>query len=380
MTDDLLNKLFEQARNQTSETKVEEVAGWVSVAAGLGTVGFLSLLKLKLLTKKGIMYLGSIFLGAGIGITALINLQGENKTSNKLPSHVVIDKPNKPLESAVLYDTIEEKNQEPLSDENKVVKESSIYQKANQLNRLIPIDNILVSPVLVAPPLPGISLAPPSVIPPKVLKKDVSIQDRVVGKFTKLNVSSAFEIEIKQGTSHAVRVEASDKIIDEISTKTVGEELIIELMKNYKSTNDGELKVFITVVDLNEIKLSGAVKIISIGDITSENFKIRTSGSSNIELTLTSKKIDVGCSGASDLKLNGKTTFFTLQTSGATKVYCAELEAETVEIESSGASDVYVKVTSKLDVQASGSSKIRYQGSPADIEINSSGASSIKKL
>lgn len=377
MTDDLLNKLFEQIRNEASETNVEEVAGWVSVAAGAGAVGFLSLLKLKLLTTKGMIYLGSIFLGAGIGITTWVNLNTENVERNKLtPSKIIADKPAELVENVVLYDSTSKKKSEELPDKTSNI-DCSIPQKNEQQNQ--PISVIPLQPISLVIPLPDIRPAP-SVIPPvKKIKNGIEVQDRIVGSFNKLNISSAFNVEIKQGNSHSVRVEAGDKIIDDISTKTSGSELVIRLLKNYKTKDLEGLKIYITVVDLNKISLSGAVNIKSEGEISTSDLKINTSGACNINLMIKSKNIDVECSGASDLTLIGTADYLDLQTSGATKANCYNLEANIVKIGSSGASDLKCKVINKLKVNASGASKINYKGSPEEIDINTSGSASIKR-
>lgn len=376
MTDDLLNKLFEQVRNEASETNVEEVAGWVSVAAGAGAVGFLSLLKLKFLTTKGMMYLVSIFLGVGIGITTLVNLKTENVEQNKLTSSKVkADKPAEFVESFVLDSTSEKKSQE-LPDKASNI-DYSTPQKKEQQNQ--PISVIPLPPVSLVIPPPDIRPAPSVISPVKKLKNGIEVQDRIVGSFNKLNISSAFNVEINQGSSHSVRVEADSKIIDDISTKTSGDELVIRLLKNYKSKDLDGLKIYITVVDLNKISLSGAVNIKSEGEISTNDLNINTSGACNVNLMIKTTNIDVVCSGASDLTLSGTADYLNFQTSGATKANCYNLEANIVKIGSSGASDLKCKVIDKLKVKASGASKINYKGSPEEIDINTSGAASIKR-
>lgn len=377
MTDDLLNKLFEQVRNEASETNVEEVAGWVSVAAGAGAVGFLSLLKLKFLTTKGMMYLVSIFLGVGIGITTLVNLKTENVEQNKLTSSKVkADKPAEFVESVVLYDSIDENKSQELPDKASNI-DYSTPQKKEQQNQ--PISVIPLPPISLVIPPPDIRPAPSMIPPMKKLKNGFEVQDRIVGSFNKLNICSAFNVEIKQGSSHSVRVEAESKIIDDISTKTSGDELVIRLLKNYKTKDLDGLKIYITVVDLNKISLSGAVNIKSEGEISTNDLNINTSGACNINLMIKSKNIDVVCSGASDLTLSGTADYLNFQTSGATKANCYDLEANIVKIGSSGASDLKCKVIDKLKVKASGASKINYKGSPEEIDINTSGAASIKR-
>ena len=65
--------------------------------------------------------------------------------------------------------------------------------------------------------------------------------------------------------------------------------------------------------------------------------------------------------------------------SGASTIDAENLKVEDADVEASGASSATVSATNDLKVDASGASKISYNGEPKSIKQNSSGASSVTK-
>jgi len=65
--------------------------------------------------------------------------------------------------------------------------------------------------------------------------------------------------------------------------------------------------------------------------------------------------------------------------SGASSLSAENLTAESVTIEASGASRGHVHATQSLTADASGASAIYYSGDPKDRQVETSGASSIKR-
>jgi hypothetical protein len=68
-----------------------------------------------------------------------------------------------------------------------------------------------------------------------------------------------------------------------------------------------------------------------------------------------------------------------LESSGASEINAADLQAKSMNMDVSGASSASVNVSDDLNIEASGASEVRYKGSP-NITQEVSGASSISKL
>jgi len=101
---------------------------------------------------------------------------------------------------------------------------------------------------------------------------------------------------------------------------------------------------------------------------------------SEINLNLMANSLEMDLSGASKTSLNGKVDMVRADCSGASKFYAGDLETSSFSFEASGASFAELWVKDRLSVDASGASKVRYKGQPANIEKNTSGASSVKEM
>ena len=85
----------------------------------------------------------------------------------------------------------------------------------------------------------------------------------------------------------------------------------------------------------------------------------------------------VELSGTRDATLEGTVDELVLRLSGATKVDARKLTARAVVLDASGASSIELGSPATLDAKASGSTRVRYEGSPA-ITRDVSGSSSIE--
>ncbi len=182
------------------------------------------------------------------------------------------------------------------------------------------------------------------------------IEQRDIGDFQKVDVSGAMNVEVIADTDFNVLVEADDNLLGQIRTELDGDTLKV-YSKGWLSPKT-KITVKISMPNLAGIEVSGA------SNVTASNLK--------------NEDLKVELSGASKLKIDGKTTNAKFDVSGASKFDGENLEIENAEIDNSGASSVLVSVSDSLTVDASGASKITYIGNPV-VEKNVSGASSVVK-
>ena len=176
-----------------------------------------------------------------------------------------------------------------------------------------------------------------------------------VSDFNKLDVSHAFDVEIKIGEQASMKITAGENIHPYIEVENKEHSLILGLKDNI---NVGHIKVELTVENLKSLDASGACNISVVG-ISTESFELEMSGACKGNLSGNAKKLEVDISGA-------------------TSIDARDLIAEKVEIDISGASNAKVYASKKLEADASGASNIIIYGDPADVESDVSGASNIK--
>ena len=184
---------------------------------------------------------------------------------------------------------------------------------------------------------------------------NIQTEKRTVSNFKAIDVGGVFIVEVTAQKDFSVEIEADDNLLSLIKTETDGETLRIETEEKISSRNP--VRVRISAPDIEDLQISGASKA-SVANINNDSLRIDSSG-------------------ASKIKIEGATKNLTIDMSGACKLDAEKLSAEIVSIDASGASSAFVSVTGDLKVDASGASKVVYFGNPTNLEKKTSGASSV---
>lgn len=182
-------------------------------------------------------------------------------------------------------------------------------------------------------------------------------ENRGVSDFTQVDVSNAIQVEIVAQKDFSVEVEADDNILPLITTEIRGNVLRIKSEKGYNSKTPVIVRV--SAPNIEDLDVSGASKV-NLTNLNNESLQIHSSG-------------------ASKINVEGTTVNLEIETSGASKIEAENLKAENVSVDASGASKINVTVSNDLKVDASGASNINYTGTPKNFEKKISGASNVKQ-
>lgn len=231
---------------------------------------------------------------------------------------------------------------------------------------------------------------------------DGNVQVRKLTDFTSVKVSNAIELYISQSNKTEVAVSASsEEYRDKIITEVVGGTLIIRMADNYRWWNwnegDFKMKAYISVKDIYALTGSGATNIKIINGISSEKLKItlsgasdlkgdikagtlltELSGASSIKGSVQANAFSAKGSGASDFEITGSGDDLIIDVSGACSVKMYGYAVKAASVEASGASSVKINVAQMLKARTSGASNVDYKGSATLSEMKSTGASNIK--
>lgn len=206
---------------------------------------------------------------------------------------------------------------------------------------------------------------------------DVTKEQRIVTSFNKIDISGAYEVLINQGNEEKLELEVDENLLEYIETEIKNNTLYVSSKKPIgKATS---LKLYITVVDVEDIDVSGAIELKNKGTYETENLEIDVSGAADINLDVDVENLSMDMSGASETTLSGKATNFEIEISGAGELQAKKLKTRnnTIAISGAGSAVVYVKKT--LNVSVSGAGSVKYKGSPK-VKKDISGAGSVEKL
>lgn len=198
-----------------------------------------------------------------------------------------------------------------------------------------------------------------------------------VRDFDRLDIGSALQINVRQGSSFAVSASGRKSDIDDLEATVTGGKLRVRYRDTRWNNNRKGAKIEITMPQLRGIDFSGASRSTVSGFRNQGNLDVEISGASTSTVEIDATRLNLDLSGASNVTLTGKAETLAGEVSGATSLKAADLKLKDASLEVSGASSVRVNVTGKLNVDASGASSVRYRGDAA-VRSNTSGASSVK--
>lgn len=198
--------------------------------------------------------------------------------------------------------------------------------------------------------------------------------------FTRVNVGSAFEVDVTQGDDYAVSVTVDDNIVQYLEVRLDGDTLRIGLRPTIRfGFGNTVLRAEITMPEMEGLDLSGATRTRVRGFSSDKMLDVEVSGASTLTGDISSGEMNIEASGASRVELSGETGALDARASGASTLRLQDLASTDTRVNASGASTVVVNPSGRLTGDASGASTVRYAGSPSTVQVNTSGASSVRQ-
>ncbi len=195
--------------------------------------------------------------------------------------------------------------------------------------------------------------------------KTQNIKKRMVTEpFSGIKVGGASDVTLIKGDEYIVVIDAPERIQNKISVTVKGDILNISY-KNIQLKNHEDLEFYVTLPELKTLNASGAADIKTSGEtFTGDKLTIKASGAADISLNLDYNTVIANVSGASSVKLTGKTVKQKIVASGAADYIAKELVSDTSEIVASGASSVFVNVVHSINYKTTGVADIKFKGNP----------------
>jgi hypothetical protein len=225
-------------------------------------------------------------------------------------------------------------------------------------------------------------------------------ETRDIDEFDSVRISRALraEIQVVEGAQPSLEITFDDNLIDDVITEVRGRTLILEASRNMRPTSGHVIRV--TTATLDDVTASGASRVEAEGALEASRIQINASGASRVSMTgptagnrvdvtasgastVTLSGLDVStvvleASGASTLDLSGRADEIRIEVSGASSAQLEAVEATEAEVRLSGASRAHVRASDRVTGSASGASNVHVYGSPAVVDIDTSGASSVR--
>ncbi len=378
MIDKDLNNLFDQARKAPVETKVNSVYKWLGYSS-LGASTAMLLVKFKkVFILNSFVMVSSIVTVASIATIAFFS-SGNPENASVISSEMEVAQ-KQIQDSGVLHFKTD------LPESTPLIEQAEIEPASEQVEP--PVEAIAeVEEITEQEPVTVVEVSEESTFIPEPLEMAPALtlaKKGDVGTFTKIEISGAMDIVLKQGSSCGVKVTGDDDNYDKVSFENKNGTLIVghgdgkpskkkekaSIGKNMGSCDedDEDLTIIITFETLDWLKVSGACDVETEDLLSLEDIEIISSGASDIDLEIAASEIRLKSQGASDIDLSGTAGNLEISNTGASDVDTEDLKAENVEIKSSGASHTCVYASDSINAKVSGVSSVCYGGNPSSID------------
>ena len=206
----------------------------------------------------------------------------------------------------------------------------------------------------------------------------ITTQEYDFSDFDEVEITHAFQANITRGDTYSVVVRIDDNFLDRLRVEQEGNRLIIGFT-DPTIISQATLEADITLPALTWLHASGASSAQLNGFAAADDFAADASGASRIHGDVSAGDVELHASGASTISLAGEGGNVTAEASGASTIDLEEFAAADADVVASGASNVSVNLSGRLDANASGASNVFYLGNPTMGDIETSGASNIQQ-
>jgi hypothetical protein len=203
-------------------------------------------------------------------------------------------------------------------------------------------------------------------------------EEIIVGNFNSINLAASADVEIVKGSKLEVTLSDYENLIDLWDIKVVNNTLIVQTKPFTSISNTKALVTVVIPENLYELKVTGSGEIAVLDSFEMlEEAAISGSGkiSGNVPTEYNALKLNI--SGSGSIALKGKVSNLKTTTTGSGKFYLSDLEAKEVICTVSGSGNTYVNALEYLDVLISGSGDVYYSGNPI-IEVQATGSGRLR--
>jgi len=198
------------------------------------------------------------------------------------------------------------------------------------------------------------------------------LEEFLVDDFDGVDLQIGATTYLRQGPAARVRVEGYANLVDRLDLRVRNGVLEIDFDGCVRNLDD--FSVFITVPDLEYLRLSASGTIFSENTLLLDDLDLELLGSGHVDLLLEAEELDVELSGSGDIRLDGIADELDLELAGSGDVRAYALDLLEADLQISGSGNTEVFVREFLRIRLFGSGDVRFRGNPdLDVEIFGSG-------
>jgi hypothetical protein len=194
-------------------------------------------------------------------------------------------------------------------------------------------------------------------------QEDAYTRNIPVNDFSRIYIEGGYRVFLYQTSDPYLKVKApTDNHIDALEIESSLENLKLSVAR--RQFNLSHMELHIGFSNLEELHISGGVKLSTDGYVALEYLRVYTEGAVSGDMKLKAGTVEVISNGASFFELSGVADLLTVRVAGAAHVNSRELTAKAVQFRVEGLGFGSVHAAEELDVRIEGVGKVTYTGKP----------------
>ncbi|PCH52038.1 MAG: DUF2807 domain-containing protein [Flavobacteriaceae bacterium] len=195
--------------------------------------------------------------------------------------------------------------------------------------------------------------------------------------FDAIKVQQGINLYLTQGNLTTLNVEADENILNLLITEVKNNELKVYFEKNVyraKARN-----VYLTTATISNIRTSSGASVKSDNTLQVKSLDLDSSSGSSIKINVNATEVTSESSSGAVIDIFGNTKTFSARASSGSSIDADKLEAVDVYAKVSSGANINVNVSGKLTAKASSGGSIDYEGSPKNIDKDTSSGGSVSR-
>lgn len=191
-----------------------------------------------------------------------------------------------------------------------------------------------------------------------------------------VNESSA-KVIISTGSNEEVIVEADDNLINLINTYVKNNKLIISFANvSYRSRY---MVIYVTMKDINGIKVKGSGDIVSKGQIKTNDLTVLVEGSGDVNIAnILANAVSVAVFGSGDVRIAGLAEILNAEIIGSGDIAANRLQTKDANVKIVGSGDCMLDTSNQAMVKIMGSGDLILYREPKIIKRSILGSGNIR--
>lgn len=169
-------------------------------------------------------------------------------------------------------------------------------------------------------------------------------QELNLDNFHSIGLSIAAKVHLRKGNTQSVKIEASQKVLDNIKNEVKKGSWNIEFKE--KMNNYGAVHIYVTIPTIKALAIGGSGAV--IGETPFDNLD----------------NLSIAIGGSGEVSLAGSSNSLKISIGGSGDVYMEDFETNDCSVSIGGSGDCRVHVRDNLKASIAGSGDVRYKGNP----------------